>query len=61
MIELNYFENILNLQSLSQIQINKARWLFLSQIGPLLTWVSFFVAAGAVVVKIGLSLKPNHH
>ncbi len=61
MIELNYFESILNLQSLSQIQINKARWLFLSHIWPLLTRVSIFEAAGVVVVKIGLSLKPNHH
>jgi len=38
---------------------NKAIWLFLSFYWPLLKRASFYEAAG-VVVKIGLSLKPNH-
>jgi len=48
------------LQSVSQIQINEASYLFLGQFWPLLNRASFLEAAGAVL-KIGSSLKPNHH
>ncbi len=50
-----YRKNIkLVLQSVSRIE---AWWLFLSRNWPLLNKVSFF----ETVVKIGLSLNPNHH
>ncbi len=48
------------LQSLSRIKISKAKWLVSSRFWLLLNWALFFEAAGAVM-KIGLSLKPNHH
>ncbi len=41
-------------------KINDASSLFLSQFWPFLNRALFFEAAGAVL-KIGLSLKPNHH
>jgi len=48
------------IQSLSHIWINKARSLFLGPFGPLLNQTVFLEAAGAVL-KIGSSLKLNHH
>ena len=44
-----------NIQNVSQIKINEARWLFLSQFWPLLKHASLIEAAGAVV-KISSSL-----
>ena len=59
--EWNRFPTVIYLQNLSQILINKASCLFLCQgWRPLLNWASFLEAAGAVL-KIGLSLKLNHH
>ena len=48
------------IQNVSGIYIKKLSWLFLSHFWPLLQWVVFFKTVG-VVVKIGSSLKPNHH
>jgi len=39
---------------------NEARWLFLGQFWPLLNQALFLEGAVAVL-KIGSSLKPNHH
>ncbi len=50
----------LYLQSGSQIYINEARWLFWGWFWPLLNWTLFLEAAGAGL-KIGSSLKLNHH
>ena len=52
--------NCKKIHSVSRFYINEPRWLFLSQFWPLLNQASFYKAAGAVL-KIGLSLKPNHH
>ena len=48
------------LPNVTRIKTNEARWLFSSHFWPLLKQASFLEATGAVV-KIGLSLKPDHH
>ncbi len=40
-----------------EFRLNKTKWLFTGHLWPLLSWEVFLKA----VVKINLSLKPNHH